>query len=679
MATPISPQLPKGVQAKASGKPVVLDHSELVDRKEKSKRSRRPFERDWYLNVAYLNGEQFVEFSVTNQRLIQIAQPEGATRTIRNEMFKVARTERAKMLKVVPEAEALPRSVDQTDQMDARVANAYFKYLSDQWKFNRRLRTATYWAIATGNVMLKWFWDPNAAECAIAIIPPFDWFPDPYAHNMQDLEWGIHQQFMSVGRAKKLFKNVKGADLSMITKGDSDSVSPLEARLFVSMGDGVANLSGCIINEYWQPPIQGEDPDGAHIVFTEQGIIFREKFPYAHGRMPFTHIGHIERANSKWYSSVMDVIRPLQQELNRCEAQLIENRNMSQGKYFLPSGGELEVMPNAEPRQILVAKAGGNPQWAPTLISPNTIPEWVHGEGDRIASMMEDLAGQHEVSNAGVPGRVESAQAVQLLQETDDSVMKDTTESMNEAIADGFWMTMALWCQYGDEQKMVSMYDKQGLIEVMEMKRDRMKLEMRIQCKATTALPATTAGKWDRVLNLFQYKIIDGPTALNLIGLTPEEPDVDPTVVDRKKAYRENMIMKTAPQNPPRPNIADNHGAHREEHDKFRKTVEYAALVAQNPEIATIFDYHDYEHECWDVYNQHRQGNKQAIANQGAATVEPLMPPPIDPKTWAESIGMTPPPGAAPPAPGGPPPPGGPPSGPPGPPPSGPPPGPPGP
>lgn len=674
----VSKQLPPGIQKKASGQEGLqpkkpMTHKDFMNKKEESRRSRRPFEREWYLNVAYLNGEQFVEYSVATSRLIQVVPPEGATRTVRNVMFKIARNERAKMLKVLPEPEALPRSVDQSDIMDARVANAYFKYLADQWKFNRRLRNASYWTIATGNAFLKWYWDPGTGECCMAVVPPFDIFPDPYAHTFQDCEWLIHQQFMSVERAQKMFANVEGADVSFIKASNSDAISPMEARLFVAMGDGVANLKGTVLSEYWQPPSAGDN--GRHVVFTSQGIVLDEDFPYVHGRMPFTHIGHIERANSKWYSSVCDVLRPGQQELNRSEAQLIENRNLSNGKWFISAGLELTSLPNAEPRQILMAREGSPPNAAPQLISPNTIPQWVHDEPERIQGWMEDIAGQHEVSNAGVPGRVESAQAVQLLQETDDSVMKDTTESMNEAIADGFWMCMQNWIQYGDVKKMVTIYDKQGLVEVMDMKRDNMKLEMRIQCKATTALPATTAGKWDRVLNLFQYKIIDGPTALNLLGLTPEEPDVDPTVVDRKKAYRENQMMKAcdpdAPDfQPPRPDISDNHGAHREEHDKFRKTAEYEAIIKANPKIKGVFDFHDYEHEMWDVTNQVRTGTKQALANAAAQQPAPLLPPPLDPP----AMPLPPPPQQPPGPPGQPGPPPGPPGPPPGPP-GGPPPG----
>ena len=126
-----------------------------------------------------------------------------------------------------------------------------------------------------------------------------------------------------------------------------------------------------------------------------------------------------------------------------------------------------------------------------------------------------------------------------------------------------------------------------------------------------------------------------------------------------------------------RPDPSDNHGAHREEHDKFRKTAEYEALVAANPLVRQIFDFHDYEHELWDTYNQARAAQKQAIVTMASQSPTPVLPPPLDPPRMAATA--PPPPPAAPGAPPGAPAPGGaPPPGPPGPPPpAGPPPGPP--
>lgn len=608
-----------------------MDHGDFVELYQKSRRARRPMERDWYLNLAFLNGEQYVEFVLETNRLVPLVNDEGNVRALRNAMFKIARNERAKLMKVPLQPICLPLSDEQDDLMQAKIGTAFFKWLMHQWKFERRLRTAYYWVIATGNVFLKWYW--AAGRNQMAVIAPFDIFPDPYARNMLDCRWLIHQQFMEVETARAMFKGVKGANLDCITEDSFDAISPAESDIFLSYHDGFANLPGSVIKEYWEPP-SAECPSGRHTVFTNTGIVLDEKYPLLHGRLPFTHIGHVERANSKWYSSVLDPIRPLQMELNRTESQLIENRNLANGKWFIPVGMELNEPPNATPRQVMYQTAG-DPNQRPEFIAVQPLPPEVWNEPNRIQAAMEDLAGQHEVSNAGVPGRIESAQAVMLLQETEDSVLKDTIDSAEEAIADGFWLCLADYKQFGDPELLVEVWDKAGMVEVEKLLRDKLDLAARVICQSTTALPSSTAGKWDRVLNLYQYKIIDAPTALKLLGLTPEDPDLDPAEMDRKVAYRENQEMiggvfdatGVPTQGIVRANKWDNHGAHREEHDKFRKSAEYQMAVKADPRVAQLFDFHDEEHRQLDIEVAVEQAQKQAAVQQALQPQPPPMPP----------------------------------------------------
>lgn len=595
------------------------DAFHLIGLKEQAKKSRRYFERDWLLNLAFLQGEQYVEWSPTSGRLVELVMPDGAVRTQRNVMFKIARIERAKLMRVPLTPVALPQSEDYRDMMDAKMMNAYYKWLSHEWKFPRKLRTAYFWVVATGNAFLKWYWD---GQNRVAVVPPLDVYPDPYARSMQDCRWLIHQQFMDEQSAHAMFKNIPGAQTKFLTPSNFDSISPSEAAVFMAYTDGYSTLPGVVLNEYWEPPSR-YTPKGKHVIFTQSGVVFSEDYPYKHGRMPFTHMGHVELANSKWYGSVMTQTRTMQQELNRTESQLVENRNLANGKWYIPPDLELNELPNAKPRQILQGK--GNPQAEPPmLITPQPLGPEVWNEPQRLTSAMEDIAGQHEVSQGGVPGRVESGQAIQLLQETEDSVIKDVITSGEEAVADGFWMAGALYQQFGDDETMLHIYDESGGVEVTQFKKDRINLSMRVVTQSTTALPFSTAGKWDRVLNLVQYQLIDPVTALKLIGLTPEEPSLDPSEQDRRDANRENLKMlaiKFGPDGKPigevvRAKKFQNHAAHREEHDRFRKSVEYSDAVKRDPRIELLFDFHDEEHRKLDIQVAVEQAEKEAAIQE---------------------------------------------------------------
>jgi len=593
-----------------------LDIQELQRRKEYARKSRRLWEPDWWMNIAYANGDQHIGWDLTTERLIERVAPHGSERTVHNICMPIARRERAKILKTVPIVEALPKTDAEDDQYIAKVINAQFRNWRHNWKMDRRLRNASFWIVTTGNVWLKWFW--NGKDGEVAVVPPFDVYPDPYAKSMLDCRWIIQSQFLDVETAYERYNKKFDAM-------ESDIAAGLEGRLYSNYTDGLnANLPGVVVNEYWEPPCSYR-PKGAYIVWAGNEIVHSGPFPYKHGRMPFTHMGHIERSNSKWYASVLDYVRAPQDEINRVEAQIIENRNLANGKWFIPHSLELEADPDASPRQVLRA-SGGPPDAAPQFIEIQALPAWVGGESARITQFAQDMAGQHEVSRGGVPGRVEAAQAIQLLQETDDEVLKDTIHSMEEALSEGFWQMANLLRQFGEPKQILKAYDPSGSVEIYSFMRDDMPSgdDLRVVTQTTTGLPQSIAGRWDRVLNLWQYKILEDPKqVLELLNLAPESPDLLPEAQDKAQAYRENKLMSGVLDGNPRPIEAyqwNNHAIHMVEHRRYMNSDEYATL---SPDIQRYFEFHLEQHEQMNIVEAQKSAEVQ-MAAQG----QPPPPPP---------------------------------------------------
>ncbi len=598
-----------------------LDINALLERLEMARKQRRPFERDWYLNLAYIAGEQYVNwaFDPANRIVAREFEPEDTIHPVHNICVKIYRTERSKLLKNLPVPMALPVTDDEDDMYAARIVDAYFRYLRDEWNYEQRLRMATSWLVPAGNVWFKWYW---AGGNQMAVISPFDIYCDPYAKTPADCRWIIHSQFMDEETAKELYDGLSEADLGAIRSTATDTLSPLEGRLYSMYGtEAGQNLPGVTLHEYWEPPSK-ICPEGRFIVFSDHGIVLSQKFPYAHGRMPFTHAGHIQRANSKFCGAPLDYVRPIQDELNRAEKQIIENRNISNGIWFIPTEVTLSTAITAEPRQVIEWE--GPPGLDPRnwFVQPQGMANWVAGEPARLKDTAQDIVAQHEVSNAGVPGRVESGQAIQLLQETDDSVMRDVTDSLDEAIADGFLMSALLHKQFGPPETLVRVYDKNGGVEVQHLTRDMVDLNMRVKTQVTTGLPQTIAGKWDRVLNLVQYQIITPERAIELLDLTTESPELAPDTQDRKNAYRENKRM--AAGEIVRAKIYDDHDVHLDEHDRYRKTEEYRQLVEADPTIEDKFGFHDEEHKMLRAQRDQEEATReaaiQALLGQGQDT-----------------------------------------------------------
>lgn len=609
-----------------------LTVQDLSERLELAKKSRGQFETDWMANIAYISGVQDVGFTFDPVTRMISQDVEGPV-AIHNVIQKIARTEQTKLLRTSPVPVALPVTDSDRDIYDAKVVSAYFRHLQEEFHYERKLRQAAYWLVAAGNVFFKWYWASGAPR--MSIVTPFDIYPDPYARTFDACRWAIYEQFMDEDSAKEIYK-LDDAKLGQMRHNGSFDLTSVEARTFSNYGstDG-GTLPGVLVREYWEAP-SASCPKGRFVVFTDNQIIYESAFPYAHGQLPFTHAGHIERAGNKWSASVLDQARFLQDELNRVERQMIENRNISNGIWFIPAEVELETEITSEPRQVI--KWTGPPGLDPRtwMVTPSSLPAWVAGEPARIKDTMQDVVHQHEVSNAGVPGRVESGQAIQLLQETDDSVMKQVIHSLEEAVSDGFLQCAQLYRQYGtDDAIMLSVYDKDNTVQVKRFARDMVPLNLRVKAATTTGLPRTIAGKWDRVLNMVQYQLIPPDYALQLLEISPEDPELKPDALDQRNADAENLELLAG-----KPVLArkyDSHMVHMERHDRFRKSAEYKLAVAEDPAVEERFEAHHISHlEELQKWAQEQQTIQAAIAQ----------PPPGAPAGEGE-----PPPGAAPPAP----------------------------
>ncbi len=595
-----------------------LGHSELIQRLEDSRRVRRWFERDWSLNMSYLANEPYVGFSIENGRLVDRVADDGAVRTKNNVLAKANRTERAKILRQTPKAIALPARDSMDDLHMARMLNSWFDQLSWDWRLDSAMRSATWWVTATGNCFPKTYWDNGRVAPWLDICSPYEIFPDPFARKFSEARWVIHSRFYDEETAWDLYADYPKSKVEHLKITGTQDVNALEHRLVSAIGVNIGqsqrpNLEGVLTHEYWQPPTK-TNPDGRFVVFTPSGIVIDQEYPYQHGQLPFAHYGSVERASTLWYASSLDFgARDLQDELNRAESQMIENRNMSNGKWFLPGGLELEELPDAKPRQVLKALDGSNPNLEPKLIQVDTLPAWVGGEPGRIKDMILDVLGQHEVSHGSVPGRVESGQAIQLLQESDDSVVKDAIHSRDEALSRVFWQASALLKQFGDPQTLIRTWDDDGVVDVQTFKTDQINLDFQVRVQSTDALPNSVAGKFDRVLNLVQYKVITEAEARELLDLTKADPSLDLTVAARTRAWRDLQYLKAGTIVEPREWA--NHDVNIKTVEQYMNTIEFDRL---DKEIQDKMEF--YRDQNYQLRLQRIQEEAQvAMAAQGGA------------------------------------------------------------
>lgn len=640
------PSLKDMMSKQKSAIPGQKDPVKWATMKNEAAAGRRKFERDWWFNLAFLNGDHYVNYEDQSATLVeQQKEDEDEIRPVRNVTLKVKRVEKAKLLRAHPEPAVTPATTEITDYAAAQLLEAYFKHLMHYWRFQRKLSLHTDWKVTTGTGVFKWTWSNNKDNPECTVISPFDFYPDPYAKTPDTMRWAIDSRFMSVEEAIERYRHL-GVDPALIQANKGTRYNDLQLRLLTNFdGTSDENLPGVTVNELFiKPGVDSKYPKGKWVVFTHSHVLYEGDFPYDHGMLPYTISYHIERANSLWGDCILNHVREINREINYTEAQIIYNRNLSNGKYLLGPGVELEEPPTAEPGQILriSQNSPGNGQF--DYIQIPALDGAVLNEPARMGADMHDLAMLHEVSMGGVPGRVESGQAIQLLQEADDSVLAESEYSTNFAIADGFWQVANLFKQRASKEVSLVVFDNLGTVEHHVLKKTDLGDIPEVRFHTDSSLPRSVAGRRDTVLQLWQYGIIQDPEeGRELLGLTPDTQSIQLRAEEKRVADNENLLMLETDDKkfwPVRPSPYDDHRVHIERHKRAVRSKKYRADVTDR-ERASL-DRHIMEHEqLWE--DQLKKETRRQMIMQGIDPDQPA------PDAGAAGAGPAAPPGAGPP------------------------------
>lgn len=555
--------------------------------KRASADARRPFDKDALLNLAFYLDEQYVEWKddlATIQRIPRDERYRNAPRPVVNKIMHFVAQEHAFALQSKPTADVLPATDDPIDVSEAKVAKAYLDYITDETVvgFDRILSDAVHWALTCNESYLKWIYNPRLGRPDVLFCPSLDVYTDPYATNFKKCRYVIHSQFMDVEQIYDIWgKEVKPEQ--------QDRADIQKAALLRELGQSSV-VNGATVNELWMKPNR-RYPDGVYCVWVSRDqLVEPDKFPYRHGRIPFTQIGQIPRPASQHYASAVKYLRSAQMELNKYHAQRIMIReHFANPKWWIDSMLELEEDPNDAPNQILRGNSQ-NGTLRPEIIQPTSM-----GGGDEgawIVDEMMNIVGQHEVSQAQVPGRVESAKAIEMLKEADVSRNAELMNTIKTAISEGFWQVLMLAKQYVSEATIVQTYSREGVPEVKRFKADNVKEGMRIRVTMGSGLARTRAAREDQLLNYWDRGIIRDPEKMTELLELPTPEFVSEAAYDTRLAKNENLIMVKG--DAITPNSWDNHAIHIREHNAFRKTHEFFLL---DLEIQKKYEFHVDQHK----------------------------------------------------------------------------------
>jgi outer membrane protein OmpA-like peptidoglycan-associated protein len=246
------------------------------------------------------------------------------------------------------------------------------------------------------------------------------------------------------------------------------------------------------------------------------------------------------------------------------------------------------------------------------------MPQYVLQQQERIESAMQDISGQHEVSNAQVPAGVKAASAINLLQEADDTRLGPAIYDMEEAIGVAGERLLKLVAQYWTDERTILIAGKDHALDAMSFRGAALKSNTQVEVQSGSMFPKSKAAKQAAIqdtLNLYFQYLGNQPMNKRMLSKVMEDLEggalsklFGDISVSESQINRENQEI--AQSIAIMVNPYDEHEVHIEGHEEYQRGPTYKQL---GPVVNQIMEAH---------VNEHRQALLAAMGPM----VQPAMP-----------------------------------------------------
>lgn len=637
----------------------------------KCKNARSAFERQWYLNLAFCNGRQYVSpVSIAGEgfRLTTPKSPPWRVKMVVNKTRTAVITKCAKLNVSRPIPTVIPATDEEQDYHAARVAEQILKAEFSTAKFNAVYRSWLWWGVVCGVSYLKSYYSANEPDgdlmepsvdgqpqrpvmgkiCIERITPFHIYVPDLLAENLEDQPYIIH----AMTRSKEQVKRDFGIDVIPDVKASSTIME----SAFIVAKNSEQHLDAVLVKEVWIKPGSHKDfPEGGMLTVVQGNVVqCQETWPWPFKEYPFYKYDGLYTGGFYSDSFVVDLI-PVQKEYNRTKSQIIEIKNvMGKPKYIAQQGSINPRMISSEPGQTILYKPGFQP---PEQIPAAEIPQTMAVELDRLTADFDDISGQHEITRGNTPSQVTSGTAISFLQEQDDTKLNYEVASVETAVELLGKHYLKYVSTYWTSSRLIKIVGKDDTFEALQWKGSDLQGNTDVRVQTGSGLPFSKAARQALVKELMDAGYLEPVVGMEMLSLGGLDRALDELLIDKRQTQRENLKMANLDgemaeqeianqetlnaqmfaeigiKEPLKPfipvNSWDNHQVHILYHNNFRKTQDFELLPDA---VKQQFELHVQMHQL--AMTMPQEGQLGMVANDpDAPIVDPetdmLMPNPL--------------------------------------------------
>jgi len=537
---------------------------------QKAKTNRKTDENEWYINLAFYNGQQYHDWITLNGKETLSEEPNQAKlpRITVNRIEPIIRTEIAKTTSGQPSASVVPASNDDDDLLAANAAEQVWQAIYDKNNFQSRvLQHAEWWRAITGNGFIKSIWDPSVAiktpvtdvdpltgekivtqkvtdkgDVSFEVLSPFHLFvPDLAEEDLEKQPYIFSVYTKSEQWVKSTFKNVLPENFTP-TKVSSSEIA--DAALMDLRGVDSARPDSVLVIEMWAKPGGCSWlPNGGLVTIVDSEIVqyTDQGIPYAHGEYPIAHIQGIP--TGKFYRrSVIKNLIPLQREYNRVRSQIIHAKNLMSKPQMMYQEGSVDPRKISARAGIWIPVRPGFQYPTPVPIQP--LPNYVINEVQQLQSDFEDISGQHQISKGSTAPGLTAATAIAYLGERDDAYLTTVFNSIEAAIEKLARQSLSLFVQYVQSERLIKTVGSDGSFDALMLSGADIASGTDIRVESGSALPTSKSARQALITEWMKMGFISPQDGLRVLEMGMLKQYYNLIKIDENQAQRENLSMK---------------------------------------------------------------------------------------------------------------------------------------
>jgi hypothetical protein len=592
--------MPKNKQSQAA----VELWPEIDRRLQAGLQTRKPFEWQWILNMAFIFGKQYSVMDSSTSRLVEISLNPHEIRSTDNQMLPNWRRQVTDFVKSRPEFVAVPVSQSEEDREAANLATKVAKAFWVNRRVRKRLREAAIWLYAAGNVFPGDWWNARldpigfnpqsgrfeyAGDVDLAIWSPFD-FVGPVGEfgiaEVDDLPWVILQKTRPI----EYFVEQYGSRLGGMVRPEDDQ--GINVLTMVTNALGKQNLNEADTAREVMLKVKPCEayPKGCQLIGAN-GIVLH-KDDYKFGTYALEHWRDVEVPGIFYGKATSEFAIPLQRDWNR-DTSSIQNFNvwMGKGKMMAPRSSNMEVEPDDTHGQVITYTPvmGHKPEHLtlkglPTSYEMNLV---------RIKASLQDLYSRHEVSRGTNKSDLRSGDMVELLLEQDalgGYLPRATFEESLEVLMTRVLKRIA---QGYKTERLREYGNSQDEMEILSFQGKDLGNNTTIKVVAQSSMPETRFAREMRIERRFKegfYGDPMDPKVRRHVNKMLEDAVIEDVFsdnyLDEKLADWENKQISKG--QPLVANDYDNHQIHLEVHARFLKQVKFQEAKLANPQLMRL-------------------------------------------------------------------------------------------